>query len=151
MHISAKSDYAVRALIELASSGTGLMKSEVLAQSQHIPARFLESILAELRRSGVVISQRGAVGGYRLGRPAQDITIADVIRAVDGPLAEVRGVRPEDSHYDGIAEPLQLVWIAARASLRSVLDQVTLEHVVTGRLPASVTKLAGRPEAWEPR
>lgn len=147
MHISAKVDYAVRALVELAAADTQL-RTEYLAQVQGIPASFLERILGELRRSGIVASQRGARGGFRLGRPATDITVADVFRAVDGPLAEVRGDRPEDSTYVGVAEPLREVWVAVRASLRSVLEQVTIDQLARNELPDAVLALTRDPSAW---
>ncbi len=151
MHISAKVDYAVRALLTLAAAGGGPLAGSAIAKSQGLPAKFLEGILAELRRAGIVSSQRGAEGGYRLARPASAITIADVMRAIDGPLAEVRGVRPEHTHYDGSASRLQDVWIAVRASLRSVLEATTLADVASGQLPAAVKRLAADPDAWVAR
>jgi Rrf2 family protein len=151
VHISAKVDYAVRALLTLAAEGGGPISGSSIARSQGLPAKFLEGILAELRRSGIVASQRGAEGGYRLARPASAITIAEVMRAIDGPLAEVRGERPELTSYAGPAEHLQEVWIAVRASLRQVLDQTTLADVASGRLPPQVRRLAADPDAWVPR
>ncbi len=151
MHISAKSDYAVRALLALAASPDGLVKIETLAAAQQLPRKFLEAILGDLRRAGVVRSHRGAEGGYELARPAAAISIADIIRAVDGPLAEIRGLRPEDARYLGAAEHLQTVWIAVRASLRSVLDEVSIADVVRGELPVHVRDLAAPPEAWTQR
>lgn len=151
MHISAKVDYAVRALIGLAAEGGGPVPGAALAEGQHLPAKFLEGILAELRRANIVVSQRGAEGGYRLARPASQITLADVIRAIDGPLAEVRGRRPEQAIYDGAAKHLQEVWIAVRASLRLVLEHTTIEQVATGELPPTVLDLARDPDAWVPR
>ena len=148
MRISARADYAVRAAVELAAAGEGPTKGEVIAKAQAIPLKFLENILTDLRHAGIVRSQRGADGGYWLARPAAAVTVADVIRAVDGPLASVRGGRPEDVAYEGAAEPLAQVWIAVRASLRSVVERVTLADVATGRLPAPITKLAEDPEAW---
>jgi Rrf2 family protein len=149
VNISAKSDYAVRALLTLAAEGNAKpVKGEFLATSQDIPVKFLENILVDLRRAGLVMSQRGAEGGYRLARSAGQITIADVIRALDGPLAEVRGYRPELTNYDGAAENLQQVWVAVRASLRSVLEKVSLEDVIAGNLPAHVKKLTADPDAW---
>ena len=136
MHIPAKVDYGIRALLALAAAGTP-QTAEYLAGEQGLPPRFLGAILADLRRAGVVASQRGAEGGYRLARDPDAITIADVIRALDGPLAEVRGYRPEATSYDGAAENLQQVWVAVRASLRSVLEKVTLTDVITGKLPAA--------------
>ena len=151
MRISARADYAVRAAVELAAAGEGPTKGEVIAKAQAIPLKFLENILTDLRHAGIVRSQRGAEGGYWLARPAAAVTVADVIRAVDGPLASVRGGRPEDVAYEGAAEPLAQVWIAVRASLRSVVERVTLADVATGRLPAPITKLAEDPEAWVTR
>ena len=151
MYISAKVDYAVRALCILAESDDRPVTAEALAGAQGLPAKFLESILNDMRRAGLLISQRGADGGYRLSRPAASITVADVIRPLDGPLAEVRGLRPEAATYEGPAEHLQDVWVAVRASLRSVLDQVTIGDIVTGRLPKSVQKLTTDPAAWQSR
>lgn len=150
MHIPAKVDYGMRALLTLAALGDPAT-SEDLAEAQGLPAKFLGSILTDLRRAGLVSSQRGAEGGYRLGRPANRITVADVMRALDGPLAEVRGERPESAVYGGAAEHLQEVWVAVRAALRGVLEQVTLEDVVRGRLPRSVARLTEDPDAWTPR
>lgn len=147
MQISARADYAVRALAELAAAGSGPVKSERLAKAQRIPAKFLENILSELRHAGLLLSQRGADGGYWLGRPAAEITLADIIRAVDGPLANVRGQRPETIDYEGAAARLSDVWIAVRASLRVVLEQVTLADLVDGPLPPAVLVLVTDPEA----
>ncbi|MGA8727042.1 MAG: Rrf2 family transcriptional regulator [Acidimicrobiales bacterium] len=148
MYISAKVDYAVRALCTLADADGKPITAEALAQSQGLPSKFLESILNDMRRAGILYSQRGAEGGYWLSRPASEISVADVIRPLDGPLAEVRGLRPEAATYDGAAEHLQAVWVAVRASLRSVLEAVTIADIVSGRLPRSVEKLTGDPEAW---
>ena len=148
MRVSAKSDYAVRALIELASQGEGHVKGERIAQAQEIPVKFLENILIDLRNAGLVASRRGADGGYRLARPADEISVADVIRAVDGPLANVRGQRSEDVSYSGSAERLRDVWIALRASLRAVLENVTIGDLARGELPASIEALAAAPDAW---
>ncbi len=150
MYISAKVDYAVRALCTLAASETPLT-SESLAQSQGLPAKFLESILNDMRRAGLLTSQRGPDGGYRLARPATEISVADIIRPLDGPLAEIRGLRPEAANYGGAAEHLQAVWVAVRASLRSVLDEVTIAAIVSGELPESVTSLTSDPGAWQSR
>jgi Rrf2 family protein len=150
VQISARSDYAIRALAELAAVGAGPVKSEWLARSQHIPAKFLENILSELRHAGLLLSQRGSDGGYWLARPAAEITLADIIRAVDGPLANVRGQRPETVGYEGAAARLSDVWIAVRASLRGVLEAVTLADLVDGPLPTSVVVLAQPPDAWQP-
>ena len=150
MYISAKVDYAVRALCSLAAAESPLT-AEALATSQGLPSKFLESILNDMRRSGLLTSQRGPDGGYRLARPASEITVADVIRPLDGPLAEIRGLRPEAAAYEGAAEHLQAVWVAVRASLRSVLDQVTIASIVSGELPPSVSALTADPEAWQSR
>lgn len=150
MQISAKADYAIRALAELAAQGGGPVKGERLASAQEIPAKFLENILAELRHAGLVASQRGAEGGYWLAAPAEEIKLADVIRAVDGPLANVRGQRPDVLAYSGAAKRLSEVWIAVRASLRAVLEAVTLADLVEGSLPESVQQLTAEPGAWEP-
>lgn len=151
MRVSAKVDYAVRALAELAAAGNGPVKGEAIAVRQGVPANFLENILTDLRRAGIVASQRGAVGGYRLAVPASTITIADVIRTVEGPLADVRGGPLEDLDYPGPAEALQAVWVATRASLRTVLEEVTIADVATGRLPPIVGELTALAGAWERR
>ena len=151
MHISAKVDYAVRALVGLAAAGGGPLPVSTIAHNEGLPAKFLEGILAELRRAGIVASQRGAEGGYRLNRPASAVTIADVMRAIDGPLAEVRNERPEQTAYEGSAKHLQEVWIAVRASLRGVLERTTIADVASGRLPKEVQRLAADPDAWQPR
>ena len=148
MHISAKADYAVRAAVHLASVSEGPTTAESIAAAQGISPKFLESILGTLRSSGLVRSQRGAHGGYWLSRPADSITVADVLRAVDGPLASVRGQRPEDVHYAGTAERLPQVWIAARAAVREVLEVVTLADVATGALPDVVVDRTTREGAW---
>lgn len=152
MKISAKVDYAVRALIEIAGNTTERPRSaESISAAQDIPRDFLLAVLADLRRAGIVASQRGQAGGWVLLTPADAISVADVIRATDGPLVSVHGRAPEDVTYDGSAEALQQVWIAVRASLRSVVERVTLADVATGRLPARVAKLAEDPEAWVTR
>ena len=146
--MSAKVDYAVRALAELAAAaGSGPMKGEAIAAAQGIPLKFTENILSDLRRAGVVASQRGAVGGYWLREPAESITVADVIRHVEGPLADVRGEPPEDVGYTGAAAALQDVWIATRATLRSVLEGVTIADIAGGRLPEVVQRLSADPDA----
>jgi Rrf2 family protein len=150
MRISAKADYAIRAGVELAAAGEGPVKGERIAHAQAIPVKFLENIMVDLRHAGLVRSQRGADGGYWLARPADEITLADVIRAVDGPLASVRGVRSEELSYEGSAEPLREVWIAVRASLRNVLESVTLAHVARNELPTSVESLTAEADAWLP-
>ena len=150
MRVSAKADYAIRAMVELATASKRPLKGERIAQAQQIPMKFLENILVDLRRAGLVASQRGAEGGYWLARPAAEITLADVIRAVDGPLASVRGRRSEELEYGGSAEPLREVWIAVRASLRSVLEAVTLANVARGELPPVVASLTADADAWTP-
>ncbi len=151
MRVSAKTDYGVRALLELAVADNGPVKGERLAQSQAIPLKFLENILTDLRHAGIVRAQRGAEGGYWLAKPAAEVTLGAVIRAVDGPLASVRGEAPEEVEYEGAAENLQVVWIALRASMRSVVDEITLADVVAGRMPARVKRLTESPDAWARR
>jgi Rrf2 family protein len=151
MRVSAKTDYALRAAVELAAAaGNGPVKGERLATSQSIPLRFLENILLQLRHAGIVESRRGADGGYRLARPAAEVTLADVIRAIDGPLAGVSGARPETLDFTGVAEPMRDVWIAVRASLRGVLEGVTLADVIAGDLPQHVRTLVADEDAWVP-
>jgi len=149
VHISARADYAMRALLTLASSADATVTAETMAGAQAMPRKFLEAVLSDLRRAGLVTSQRGAVGGYRLARPAEDIAVADVLRAVDGPLADVRGLRPEQVSYEGVAEHLQTLWVAVRAALRGVLENVSLADVLSGSLPAAAQHLADSPEAWD--
>jgi Rrf2 family protein len=151
MRVSAKVDYALRAVIELASTpGEAPVKGERVAQAQEIPLKFLENILVELKHAGIVRSQRGAEGGYRLARPPEDVSLAEVIRAVEGPIANVRGVPPQEVEYAGSAERLKEVWIAVRAQLRSVLEEVTVADLANGQLPAEVEAVAREPEAWRP-
>jgi Rrf2 family protein len=151
LRISAKADYAVRAAAELAAAPEGRpVKGEHLASAQGIPPKFLENILADLRNAGLVRTRRGAEGGYALTRPAEEISVADVMRAVEGPLAAVQGVRPESLHYSGAAARLPEVWIALRANLRAVLEHVSLADLAAGALPASVTDLAAPADAWQP-
>ena len=149
MRVSAKVDYALRASLELAAAGDGPTKGEQIAQAQEIPLKFLENILLELRHHGLVQSQRGADGGYWLARPAAEIKLADVIRAVEGPLANVRGARPESVAYVGPAARLQDVWIAMRANLRAVLEELTLADVASGELPAGIAEITSQAGAWE--
>jgi Rrf2 family protein len=151
MYISAKVDYATRALLVLAANDGVALRGETLATSQGLPVRFVENTLVDLKRAGLVTSHRGAEGGYRLARPANKIAIADVIRALEGPLAEVHGLRPDERGYEGPAEHLQDVWVALRAAMRSVLETVTLDRVLTGKLPPNVAKLVADPDAWAPR
>lgn len=148
MHISAKADYAVRAAIHLASVSQGPTKGQAIALAQGIPAKFLEAIMTSLKAGGVVRSQLGPSGGYWLSQPADTITVADVIRAVDGPLASVRGQRPELVEYAGSAEPLKLVWLAVRSSLREVLEHVSLADLATDALPDDVLRRASEPSVW---
>ena len=150
MRVSAKVDYALRACAELAVAGDGPVKGERLAQAQDIPLQFLEHILLELKHQGLVRARRGAKGGYWLARPAAEVTVADVVRAVEGPIANVRGMRPEQVEYNGPATALREVWIAMRANLRSVLETVTLADLAGGRLPDEVMAIAADPDAWLP-
>jgi Rrf2 family protein len=150
VRVSAKADYAIRAAVELAASGDGPVKGERIAQAQEIPPNFLENILGDLRNAGLVASRRGADGGYWLAKSAEEVSLADVIRAVDGPLANVRGVRSDQLEYQGTAAPLRDVWIAVRASLRRVLETVTLADLARGELPENVRALAADPDAWAP-
>ena len=151
MRVSAKTDYAIRAVLELAAvPGDTPLKGERIATAQGIPLRFLENILMQLRHAGLVESRRGADGGYRLARAPEAVTLADVIRAIDGPLAGVSGTRPESLEFEGVAEPMREVWIAVRASLRSVLEQISLADVIAGELPSHVRTLLADDEAWLP-
>ena len=150
MRVSAKVDYARRAVIELAATGDSPVKGERIAQAQEIPLKFLENILGDLRHAGIVRSQRGVDGGYWLGKSPDEITVAEVVRAVEGPIANVRGVGPETVEYVGSAERLRDVWIAVRANLRAVLEHVTIADLATGELPAAVEELAANPDAWQP-
>ena len=152
MRISAKADYAVRAAVELAAAPNEKpIKAEAIATKQGIPLNFLENILGELRHAGIVRSQRGYEGGFRLARAPADITIADIIRAVEGPLASVRGGPPEESNYPGAASELPRVWIAVRKNLRDVVEHVTVADVADRRLPRVVAKLSEDPDAWVTR
>jgi Rrf2 family protein len=157
--ISARTDYAIRALLMLAQEARTAEKGspnvpvsvDTLASRQGLPRKFLEAILGDLRRAGIVLSQRGPNGGYRLSKPAAQISLGEIFRVVDGPLAEVRGLRPHETTYDGVAEYLPFVWVAVRASLRRVLDGTSLEQLLTGDLPADVRSLAQDPQAWQNR
>ncbi len=151
MRVSAKADYAVRAVAELAASPDGPVKGERLADSQDIPLQFLEHILLDLKHSGIVRARRGAKGGYWLAKPSDEVSIADVIRAVEGPIANVQSAPPESITYSGSARELQSVWIAVRASLREVLESTTLADLVSGELPDHVRELADDKDAWAPR
>lgn len=150
MRVSAKSDYALRALIEMAVIDEGRpISAEELGRRQEIPRGFLQAILADLRRAGIVMSQRGQAGGWRLGRSAHEVSVADVIRAVDGPLVSVYGLRPEGVSYNDRADELQKVWIAARSSLRDVFEQVTIGHLAAKELPESVAARTADEDAWQ--
>ena len=148
VRITAKVDYAVRAMTEMGVAPGGLIKGDAIANNQGIPVKFLENILADLRRAGLVASQRGAEGGYRLARPADAITVADIIRAVEGPLADVHGTPPEEVAYRGPAAHLQPVWVATRGALRSILEHVTVADIVAGRLPRAAEAFVADPDAW---
>ncbi len=150
MHVTAKVDYAVRAMVELAAADGGPLKGEAIATVQEVPLSFLENILIELRHARLVRSQRGREGGYRLARPAEEITVADVIRAVEGPIASVRSESPDEIAYSGTAEPLRDVWIALRANMRAVLESVTLADIAAATLPAKILSLTEAPEVREP-
>ncbi len=152
MHVTAKADYAVRAVVELAGSGQEApRKVDEVAQAQGIPVSFLENILTQLRSSGMVRSQRGPEGGYWLAQPPEQINLAQIIRAVEGPLVGVRGQRPEEIEYTGSAESLQQVWVALRANLRKVLEHVTVADVAAGKLPKDIVALTRVEEAWTTR
>jgi Rrf2 family protein len=148
MRVSAKADYAVRAAVELAAAASPPVKGEQISQAQEIPLKFLENILGELRHAGLVRSQRGTEGGYWLARPADEITVADVIRAVEGPLATVRGSSAESLAYAGTARPLGKLWVAVRANLRAVLESVTLADIASGELPGLIEEITSDPEVW---
>ncbi len=156
MHVTARVDYAVRALVELAAregaEGSPVaVPADQLAAAQELPVGFLRGILADLRRAGLISSQQGTAGGFRLARPADRISLAEVIRAVEGPIAQVRGVPPHELEYPGSAAPLRDVWVAVRANLRAVLDHTTVADVAGGRLPDLVRDLVADPDAWAPR
>ncbi len=151
MEISAKVDYAIRALLSLAEHAPELTTIDVVIGEQKLPRKFVEAILSDLRRADIVRSQRGARGGYALARPAEEITLGAVFRAVDGRLAEVRGLRPDQTSYTGVAAHLPDVWVAVRASLRWVLDETTIAQVLSGTLPPHVRRMVAQPDAWLPR
>jgi Rrf2 family protein len=151
VRVSAKSDYALRALIELAGRVDGSpVSAEEIGRLQDIPHGFLQAILADLRRAGVVMSQRGQSGGWRMARAPESVSVADVIRAVDGPLVSVYGLRPEAVSYNQSADVLQHVWIAARTSLREVFEQVSIRALADGTLPRAVTSRTQSEDAWQP-
>jgi Rrf2 family protein len=151
VHVTARTDYAVRAVIELASRLPASATRGQIAQAQDIPGKFLETILGDLRRAGLLDAQRGAAGGYRLIKDPDEIRLADIIRAAEGPLAAVRGMPPEDTAYPGPAAALTDVWVAVRASLRAVLETVTVADVLAGTLPGHVRALVERPDSWSRR
>ena len=153
MRVSAKADYAVRAMVTLAADGADKapVKGDRIAEAQEIPLRFLENILGELRHAGLVQSRRGMDGGYWLAKPPDDVTLAEIIRAVEGPLASVRGEPPNELSFTGAAKPLREVWIALRANIRDILESVTLADVVAGDLPEPVREIAARPDVWRAR
>jgi Rrf2 family protein len=151
VQISARGDYAVRAALSLAAAHPALMSAQAIAAEQAMPRKFLEAVLADLRRAGIVRAQRGAEGGYTLALPPRDVTVGAILRAVDGPLAGVRGLRPEETTYQGAAANLPDLWVAVRAAVRDVVDEVSLAELVSGKMPAHVRKLTTRPDAWQPR
>lgn len=151
MRISAKADYAVRAVAELSDKGEQPTKGDSIAEAQGIPLQFLEQILLELKHARLVRARRGAKGGYWLSKRPEEITLADVIRAVEGPLANIQDDAPETTSYPGNAESLTKVWIAVRSSLREVLEEVTVADLRDGNLPDIVDRLADEPDAWETR
>jgi Rrf2 family protein len=148
VRISAKADYAMRAVLELAAADEPPVKRDAIAKAQKIPVKFLETILGELKHAGIVASQRGADGGYWLARSADEVTVAEVMRVVEGPLASIRERRPEELEYEGAAEDLQEVWIALRANMRAVLERVTLADIAKHRLPRAVERITAEPDAW---
>ena len=151
MRVSAKSDYALRALIAMSRRGDASpVSAEELGRQQEIPHGFLQAILADLRRAGIVVSQRGQAGGWRMNTPPDEVSIADVIRAVDGPLVSVYGLRPEAVSYNEAAQVLQHVWIAARSSLREVFETVSIAALASGTLPEAVTSRTADEDAWQP-
>lgn len=151
MQITARSDYAVRAVVELAAREDLSATRAEIAESQSIPSKFLETILSDLKRAGLLTSRRGTLGGYSLAVDAHSITIADIVRAVDGPLAAVRGVAPEAVQYHGAAEPLRDIWVAVRASVRLVLESTTVADLIERRLPQHVEQLLNSEGAYERR
>jgi Rrf2 family protein len=149
MRISAKADYAMRALLELAATDEELLKGDDISESQGIPIKFLEKIMSELKTAGIVFSQRGAEGGYSLVRPASEVTLADVMRAIEGPIAVVRDTRPENLEYEDPARGLTSAWVALRGSMRVVLESVTLASVLNEKFPPEVKALLDDPNSWE--
>jgi Rrf2 family protein len=151
VQISARGEYAVRATLELAAAYPATVSAQALADAQELPRKFLEAILADLRRGGIIVSVRGAEGGYSLTRPPAETSVGAVLRTVDGPLAGVRGHRPEQTSYSGSAEHLPTLWVAVRAAVRNVVDEVKLADIIAGRLPDAVIALTKAPDAWQPR
>jgi Rrf2 family protein len=151
VQISARGDYAVRAALSLAAAHPELMSAQAIAAEQSMPRKFLEAVLADLRRAGIVRAQRGAEGGYTLAQSPRAVTVGQILRAVDGPLAGVRGLRPEETRYEGAAANLPDLWVAVRAAVREVVDEVSLADLVNGKMPTHVRKLTNRPDAWQPR
>lgn len=152
MHVSSRADYAVRACIELARNDSGsAMSAEVIAMHADLPGKFLETILTELRHAGIIVSQRGPHGGCRLARPAAQISVADVVRAVEGPIGQVRGTAPEQLAYPESGQPLRSVWVAMRAATRDLLENVSLAQLASGALPRPVEEQLERPGAWGSR
>ncbi|GAA2017541.1 Rrf2 family transcriptional regulator [Nakamurella flavida] len=151
MHVTARSDYAVHAMLHIAAAWPGQVSVQTIATAHGLPRKFLETVMATMRRNGLVDSHRGNGGGFSLARGPELITVGEIMRAIDGPLVNVRGQRPNDIAYDGCAEHLTEVWIAARAALRSVLDTVTLQQIRDGELPGPVTSFAALPGAWDTR
>ncbi|MGH9043800.1 MAG: RrF2 family transcriptional regulator [Acidimicrobiales bacterium] len=150
MYVSARADYALRALVVLAARGEPTT-AEALARDQQLPRKYLEAILLDLRRSGIITTKRGPDAGYRFLRDPSGLTPADVMRALEGPLAEVRGLRPESTSYSGAATSLQDLWIALRANLRAVLEGVTIADLAAGKFPRRLAGLIADPAAWAPR
>lgn len=151
MHITARSDYAVRAALELAAVYPERITVDRVIGEQGLPRKFVEAILSQLRRGGLVTTQRGWTGGYGLARPPAEITVGDIIRCVDGPLSQIHGVRPHELEYGGVAKHVPALWVALRSSIRAVLDVVTLEQLAAGKFPASVRRLGEVEDAWLPR
>ena len=151
MHVSAKGDYAARAVAYLASVYPERASAQVIADSYELPRKFLEAVLADLRRAAIVTATRGADGGYALRRPPSEITLGEVLRAIDGPLADVHGLRPDEVTYPPALQHLQEVWVAARSAVRSVFDEVTVDQLVTGEFPAAIRRLFASDDAWAPR
>ncbi len=151
MHVSAKGDYAVRAVIGLAATYPERVSAAALAERYSMPRKFLEAVLSDLRRAGIVASTRGPEGGYALRREPIDITVGEVLRVIDGPLADIHGLRPDEVTYGDGLEHLQALWVAARSAVRSVLDEVTFDQLVSGQFPDAVAALFTGHDAWAPR